>query len=260
MELPTKHPPQRALPSFVSALLYSTVALARQELLREISIKNASTKSRTPEDIVKLLTTDLRLTTAYLQVHPKVYWIWNHRKWCLESVPPGPDDSEGWRNQFWKMELMLIEKMLDADARNCKESRTMARGKRLMSQSTPGITGDTSSAVSRIAIHRLGRLKTNSSTRKRRLRPTFQTFQLGTVGRKSWGGCGKVNRPKRSRGRRIVVGEDSIVPDVRAYGQNLSWSGKPYGRIPEISRDGCTTAGWSEMVRWLNQPDTLTDE
>jgi hypothetical protein len=27
---------------------------------------------------------------------------------------------EGWRNQFWKMELGLIEKMLDADARNCE--------------------------------------------------------------------------------------------------------------------------------------------
>lgn len=75
---------------------------------------------RSPEEIVKLLTTDLRLTTAYLQVHPKVYWIWNHRKWCLESVPLGPEGSEGWRNEFWKMELMLIEKMLDIDARNCE--------------------------------------------------------------------------------------------------------------------------------------------
>jgi hypothetical protein len=77
---------------------------------------------RTSEEIVKLLTADLRLTTAYLHHHPKVYWIWNHRKWCLESVPLGPGESEGWRNECWKMELMLIEKMLDVDARNCESS------------------------------------------------------------------------------------------------------------------------------------------
>lgn len=120
-----------------------------------------------PEDIVARLTSELRLTTAYLQIHPKVYWIWNHRKWCLENVPLGPAPGaaeasagsaegaeqaessgagvtseasasasvsasasastshpktgrEGWRNEFWKMELGLIEKMLDADARNCE--------------------------------------------------------------------------------------------------------------------------------------------
>jgi hypothetical protein len=88
--------------------------------------------TRSPQEIVALLTTDLRLTTAYLHVHPKVYWIWSHRKWCLENVPlgtggesstgqilEGKGGREGWRNEFWKMELMLIEKMLDSDARNC---------------------------------------------------------------------------------------------------------------------------------------------
>ncbi|EIW67518.1 geranylgeranyl transferase type-2 subunit alpha [Tremella mesenterica] len=74
--------------------------------------------SANPEEIVSLLTTDLRLTMSYLQVHPKVYWIWNHRKWCLENVPVGPEDTERWRNEFWAMELAVIEKMLDADARN----------------------------------------------------------------------------------------------------------------------------------------------
>jgi len=74
--------------------------------------------SSTVEERVKILSGDLKLTMAYLQVHPKVYWIWNHRKWCLENVPLGPGETEGWRNDFWKMELMVDEKMLDSDARN----------------------------------------------------------------------------------------------------------------------------------------------
>ncbi|KAI0295550.1 hypothetical protein BC826DRAFT_1008361 [Russula brevipes] len=32
--------------------------------------------------------------------HPKVYWIWNHRRWCLENIPENPDpaDPQAWRN------------------------------------------------------------------------------------------------------------------------------------------------------------------
>lgn len=60
------------------------------------------------------------MTMAYLRVHPKVYWIWTHRMWCLENVPLGPGESEGWRNEFWKTEFMIVEKLLDADARNCE--------------------------------------------------------------------------------------------------------------------------------------------
>ncbi|ODN93464.1 geranylgeranyl transferase type-2 subunit alpha [Cryptococcus wingfieldii CBS 7118] len=74
--------------------------------------------SLTPEDIVMYLANDLRLTTSYLLVHPKVYWIWTHRKWCLQSVPEGPGDSHEWRKKFWDGEMKLVEKMLDADARN----------------------------------------------------------------------------------------------------------------------------------------------
>jgi geranylgeranyl transferase type-2 subunit alpha len=96
---------------------------------------------------VGLLKNELKLTMAYLQIHPKVYWIWNHRKWCLEHVPLGPAASpnpqasaedvehdkseedvkrekleemtEGWRIGFWKGELAVIEALLDADPRNC---------------------------------------------------------------------------------------------------------------------------------------------
>jgi hypothetical protein len=60
------------------------------------------------------------MTTAALKRHPKVYWIWNHRRWCLENVPLGPEkDSIGWRQANWDQELRVVEKMLDADPRNC---------------------------------------------------------------------------------------------------------------------------------------------
>ncbi|EKC97901.1 RAB-protein geranylgeranyltransferase [Trichosporon asahii var. asahii CBS 8904] len=69
-------------------------------------------------EIVALLGADLRLTVAYLKVHPKVYWIWTHRMWCLENIPRGPGDTEGWRNEMWKVEFGLVEKLLESDARN----------------------------------------------------------------------------------------------------------------------------------------------
>lgn len=61
---------------------------------------------------------------AALKAHPKVYWLWNHRRWCLERVPngPGEEGSSGyhdWKTARWEKELGLAEKMLDADARNC---------------------------------------------------------------------------------------------------------------------------------------------
>ena len=69
-----------------------------------------------------LLTDELALTTSQLKLHPKVYGIWNHRRWCLTNVPDGPSDDnrDGWRQAYWNKELFVVEKMLDADARNCK--------------------------------------------------------------------------------------------------------------------------------------------
>jgi geranylgeranyl transferase type-2 subunit alpha len=76
-----------------------------------------------PEEINSLLTSELSMTTAALKAHPKVYWIWNHRQWCLENVPEGPGqdgaDFYGWRKGNWDRELYVVEKMLDADASNC---------------------------------------------------------------------------------------------------------------------------------------------
>jgi geranylgeranyl transferase type-2 subunit alpha len=66
------------------------------------------------------------MTTAALKANPKVYWIWNHRRWCLENVPDGPERNETpsmeWRQANWDKELFVAEKMLDADARNCQSS------------------------------------------------------------------------------------------------------------------------------------------
>lgn len=74
-----------------------------------------------PEDINELLSGELALTMKFLQAHPKVYWIWNHRQWCLQKVPQGPgSDVDGWRKKYWAFELQAVEKMLNADARNCE--------------------------------------------------------------------------------------------------------------------------------------------
>ena len=78
----------------------------------------------TPEQINETLKKDLVMTTIALKGHPKVYWIWNHRRWCLEQTPdvPGGEgcDPHGWRVKNWKEELFVVEKMLDVDARNCE--------------------------------------------------------------------------------------------------------------------------------------------
>ncbi|EAU88364.2 RAB-protein geranylgeranyltransferase [Coprinopsis cinerea okayama7 len=72
---------------------------------------------------VRILTDELGMTMAALKSHPKVYWIWNHRRWCLENIPFGPGEEgtpshNDWRNTAWNNELYVVEKLLDADARN----------------------------------------------------------------------------------------------------------------------------------------------
>lgn len=106
MELQAKYPGQRNIPKAVSA------PNTTLELFLII---------RSPNEINGLLSADLSLTMAALRQYPKVYWIWNHRRWCLEHVPDGPDqEQDGWRSANWAKELYVVEKMLDADARNCK--------------------------------------------------------------------------------------------------------------------------------------------
>lgn len=81
-----------------------------------------------PVEVNEYLSEDLSLTFTLLREHPKVYWIWNHRRWCLENIPDSTsDDVDEWRNLTWKKELFVVEKMLEADARNCKSQNTIAR-------------------------------------------------------------------------------------------------------------------------------------
>jgi geranylgeranyl transferase type-2 subunit alpha len=79
-----------------------------------------------PEEVNILLSDELSMTMAALKANPKVYWIWNHRRWCLENVPDGPGgengDPLGWKKANWDKELSVVEKMLDADPRNCSLS------------------------------------------------------------------------------------------------------------------------------------------
>ncbi|KAF8337487.1 rab-protein geranylgeranyltransferase [Cantharellus anzutake] len=89
---------------------------------REIFLRGLFPNSA-PKDVNRFLQDDLAFTLSALKEHPKVYWIWNHRRWCLEQIPPDYSEDEGteplhWQRQTWNRELTVVEKMLDADARN----------------------------------------------------------------------------------------------------------------------------------------------
>ncbi len=106
------------------AILLNGIFTGRCDAWRSYQYRG-SIAARTPQEINEFLSDDLSLTTVALKVHPKVYWIWNHRRWCLEHVPDGPGtdtegDPEGWRKSYWDKEMFVVEKMLDADPRNCK--------------------------------------------------------------------------------------------------------------------------------------------
>lgn len=74
---------------------------------REI-LTNGLFKEMTNEEKQKLLDGELVFLEQILIKFPKVYWIWNHRKWCFKNSPV-PN---------WKREIGLVNKMLELDARN----------------------------------------------------------------------------------------------------------------------------------------------
>ncbi|KAL3235158.1 Geranylgeranyl transferase type-2 subunit alpha [Nakaseomyces bracarensis] len=71
-------------------------------------------------DIIKALYDDLdaefwedelKFVMAQLKLFPKVYWIWNHRLWVLQNYPNA-------NTKIWSRELAIVNKLLEADARN----------------------------------------------------------------------------------------------------------------------------------------------
>ncbi|SCU94021.1 LAFA_0F19416g1_1 [Lachancea sp. 'fantastica'] len=54
---------------------------------------------------------EIHFTTQQLKSFPKVYWIWNHRLWCLNEYPDSPVEK-------WQQELALVHRLLTMDPRN----------------------------------------------------------------------------------------------------------------------------------------------
>ncbi|KAI8069171.1 hypothetical protein BC940DRAFT_366633 [Gongronella butleri] len=56
----------------------------------------------------KVFLQELELFMQLIRINPKSYWLWNHRLWCLRTMP----------RPSWEGELHLVNKMLTMDARN----------------------------------------------------------------------------------------------------------------------------------------------
>lgn len=54
---------------------------------------------------------ELHMVKGMMQEYPKCYWLWNHRRWCLEELS---------RDHMadWDYELALVLKVLERDSRN----------------------------------------------------------------------------------------------------------------------------------------------
>ena len=67
----------------------------------------------------RLLEGDLLMLQQSMKSHPKVYWLWNHRRWCLCLLPSSDVQDKG---EKWRQELRLVNMMLEMDPRNCTSS------------------------------------------------------------------------------------------------------------------------------------------
>jgi Protein prenyltransferase alpha subunit repeat len=136
-----------------------------------------------PKEINELLNEDLAMTTTALKVNPKVYWIWNHRRWCLEHIPENPDpaDTQEWRRSTWERELFIVERMLEADSRNCPSVRScqvfMHDSQLFCSfQLWHGTIAVMSSRACPFVVPK----RRSSRIQRKRLRPTSRTLAPGT--------------------------------------------------------------------------------
>ncbi|CAG8465807.1 2506_t:CDS:10, partial [Scutellospora calospora] len=75
---------------------------------RRLILLNEISSDSSEEEKQQKFYSELLFLQEVFRLNPKSYWIFNHRRWCLDTMPD-PD---------WKSELDLVCKMLDMDARN----------------------------------------------------------------------------------------------------------------------------------------------
>ncbi|OCK88630.1 protein prenylyltransferase [Cenococcum geophilum 1.58] len=98
---------------------YYTIWNHRRRILEHMFTQPSNTRpstSNSNQNILDLLTNDLRWLVSLLRQLPKCYCIWNHRLWLLQEAEillPAATT----RN-FWHGELELVGKMLRLDSRN----------------------------------------------------------------------------------------------------------------------------------------------
>ncbi|EOR01112.1 hypothetical protein E3P92_03587 [Wallemia ichthyophaga] len=65
------------------------------------------------------LSFELMFTLGLLKEFPKVYWIWNHRTWALETLSATfTDEQADGRLWEWNNELKMVDSLLKLDSRN----------------------------------------------------------------------------------------------------------------------------------------------
>ncbi|KAG0196405.1 hypothetical protein BGX33_001673, partial [Mortierella sp. NVP41] len=82
---------------------YYTIWNVRRTILKEGFLDNAD-----EETANKIYTSELEFVQENLKLNPKSYWMWNHRRWCLENMS----------QPRWDRELAMVGKFLEMDARN----------------------------------------------------------------------------------------------------------------------------------------------
>ena len=65
---------------------------------------------RSDDEMNELFLHELKFLQSCLHVNPKSYGVWEHRRFALQNMP-SPD---------WERDLMLCNKFLSMDSRNCK--------------------------------------------------------------------------------------------------------------------------------------------
>ncbi|KAG0339448.1 hypothetical protein BG000_002080 [Podila horticola] len=82
---------------------YYTIWNVRRTILKEGFLDNADEETSNT-----IYTNELEFVQDNLRLNPKSYFMWNHRRWCLENMS----------KPRWDKELGMVGKFLEMDARN----------------------------------------------------------------------------------------------------------------------------------------------